>query len=311
MEARWIRWVLGIVVSGSVVHADSVVRVGTYNVENYLLAATETRSAKSEAAKAKVAESLKALAADVVGLQEVGGRAAVEDLRTRVARLGWSYPYSEHLPGPDTNIQVALLSRFPVARVVGHTNDAFLLAGRRFRVSRGFLEADIAVGGGVRVTVFVAHLKSRRTSTKADEADLRREEARLLRARVDGRLRADPGACVVVLGDLNDTRDSEPVRLLLGRGRDALVDTRPGERNGDTGFRPFARAVPRTVAWTHHYGAEDTYSRVDYVLLNRVAAAVWVPGESAVLAMPDWGVASDHRPVSVVLRMAGGGVAGP
>ncbi|MBL9129094.1 MAG: endonuclease/exonuclease/phosphatase family protein, partial [Verrucomicrobiales bacterium] len=201
--------------------------LATYNLENYVLAPTATRQAKTEASKARVAAVLAGLNADLVALQEVGGAEALEDLRGRLAAAGRAYEHREWVRGFDTNIQVALLSRFPIVERRPHTRDAYLLAGKRFFVSRGILEAEVAVNPTYRLTVFVAHLKSRRTSSEADEREMRREEARILREKIDERLKAEPRANVVVMGDLNDTKDSRPVRLLIGRGKNPLFDTRP------------------------------------------------------------------------------------
>jgi endonuclease/exonuclease/phosphatase family metal-dependent hydrolase len=44
-------------------------------------------------------------------------------------------------------------------------------------------------------------------------------------------------------------------------------------------------------------GKEDTYSRLDYILISKGMAKEWVKEESYVLAIPNWGVASDHRPI--------------
>ena len=278
------------------------VRLATYNVENYVLTATESRPAKSEGSKAKVAEVIRGLEADVLALQEVGGAEALEDLRGRARQLGLDYPHFERVTGADTNIQVALLSRFPIVARRPHVRDAFLLSGRRHRVSRGFIEVDVQVAPRYTLTVFVAHLKSRRPSAEADEAELRAAEAGVLREKIEARLREDPRANVAVMGDLNDTKDSEAIRAILGRGRGALVDTRPAERSGDTGYTPNPRWQPRTIVWTHYYGVEDTYSRVDYILLHPNAAREWVAKESWIPSIPDWGVASDHRAIVVTLE---------
>jgi endonuclease/exonuclease/phosphatase family metal-dependent hydrolase len=97
---------------------------------------------------------------------------------------------------------------------------------------------------------------------------------------------------------LNDTYNPKSVKTVIGRGRTELVDTRPAERNGDNQPHPNnPRFNPRNVAWTHHYGVEDTYSRIDYILLSPGMAREWVTNESYLLALPNWGLGSDHRPL--------------
>ncbi|MBL9139441.1 MAG: endonuclease/exonuclease/phosphatase family protein [Verrucomicrobiales bacterium] len=302
-RACWFWLVTTCLVVRAVPGADTI-RVATYNVENYILAATESRPAKTEASKDKVAAVLQGLSPDLVGLQEVGGKPALMDIQSRLKARGLALPHAEIVHGFDTNIQVALLSRFPITALRPHVDDTYLLSGRRFRVSRGILEADVQVSPGYRLTVFVVHLKSRRAVPEADEGEMRRQEARILREKVVERLKLQPKANVVVLGDFNDTKDSESVRTLVGRGADQWVDTRPSERNGDTGFSPNPRWQPRTVSWTHYYGVEDSYSRIDYVLLHPNAASEWDATASFLPTVPDWGLASDHRPVVVTLRAA-------
>ncbi|MEK7707547.1 MAG: endonuclease/exonuclease/phosphatase family protein, partial [Verrucomicrobiota bacterium] len=180
-------------------------RVATYNVQNYLDQPTESRRfTKSAAAKAKIRESIRALKPDVIAFEEMGGPSALQELQDSLKAEGLDFPYWEHVAGFDTNIHVAVLSRFPIVTRHPHTNDNFLLSGRRFQVSRGFAEVDIKVNDHYTFTLLAAHLKSRRPVPEADEAELRMEEARLLRAKVDALLAANPDANVVVLGDFND-----------------------------------------------------------------------------------------------------------
>jgi endonuclease/exonuclease/phosphatase family metal-dependent hydrolase len=272
-------------------------RIATYNLEHYLAEPIGSRPAKSPAGRAKIRESLRALNADVVALQEMGTTNELLELRASLKTEGLDYPYWEHVLGFDTNIHVAVLSKFPIVDRKPHTTDSFLLQGRRFRVQRGFAEIELRVNPAYKFTLLTAHLKSRRQSPEADEAELREQEAIALREHIEALLARNPEANVVVLGDFNDTRDSKSTRALIGRGRTALLDTRPAERNGDNTPNSNPRWDPRNITWTHHFGKEDTYSRIDYILLSRGMAREWLTNETYVLALPNWGVASDHRPI--------------
>lgn len=283
---------------GSASWAADSITVATYNVENYLLAATETRSAKPEVSRLRVQESLLAVRADVVALEEMGDTNSLADLVGGLKKKGLDYPHIEFVQGWDTNIHVVVLSRGPFAARRSHTNESFLLQGRRFQVSRGFAEVDIRVGAHYQFTLLAAHLKSRRSVADASESELREQEALILRRLVDERLRENPSANVIVVGDLNDTKDSKSTRTIIGRGgANALVDLRPEERNGDTEPNPVARFEPRHITWTHYYGKEDSYSRIDFMLVSAGMARELRREGTYVFAMPNWGTASDHRPV--------------
>jgi len=268
-------------------------RVATFNLENYHLRPFGNRPAKSPESRRQAVQQILAIQPDVLALQEIGEREALVELQGRLKESGLDLPHLEHVSGWDTNIFVAVLSRFPFSARRPHPRESFLLNGRRLFTSRGIAEVEIEVTARYRFTLLTTHLKSRRQSTVADEADLRAAEARVLREKVDAILAVSPNANIVVCGDFNDTRDSETLRTLVGRGKPALTDTRPFERNGDTrGTDRF-----RTVTWTHFYGKEDTYSRIDYVLLSKGMSREWKSEGSYVLAAPNWGLASDHRPV--------------
>ena len=195
------------------------------------------------------------------------------------------------------------MSKLPIQASRPHTNENFLLDGRRFSVSRGFAEVDVQVATNFTVTLIAAHLKSRRPVPDADEAQLRLEEAKVLRGIVDEHFKANPDAKLIVLGDFNDVKDSESTKAVIGRGKFKLMDTRPAERNGDNAPSPIPRFEPRNVTWTHYYGKEDSYSRVDYILLSPAMARDWLKDETYVLALPNWGVGSDHRPIVAAFKM--------
>jgi endonuclease/exonuclease/phosphatase family metal-dependent hydrolase len=271
--------------------APQVLRVSTFNVENYLDTPSRARRAKSAASEAKVCESILALHPDVIALQEMGSSNALLGLEARLKAGGLNLPYWEQVAAYDTNIHVCILSRFPIVSRREHTNESFLLDGRRVEVKRGFADVEIQVNPRFRFALIAAHLKSLVPSRTANEEEWRYQESLALRRAVDSRLADDPDANLVVLGDFNDVQDSKPLQNIVGRGKTRLFDTRPAERNGATNaeFRP--------ITWTDYYAKEDVYSRIDYILASRAMERIWIKAETYVLASPDWGLASDHRPL--------------
>ena len=77
----------------SAANAGDTFRVATYNVENYLDRPTESRpAAKSAPARAKICESIRALAPDIIALEEMGGTNALLELRLSLKADGLDYP---------------------------------------------------------------------------------------------------------------------------------------------------------------------------------------------------------------------------
>ncbi len=272
-------------------------RVMTYNVENYFLVATSTRPAKSAESRAKVAESIVLGRPDVLALHEIGNRESLTELQVALKNRGLDLPQVDYVTGWDTNISVAILSRFPFVSRNPHLNESFLLNGRRWHMGRGIAEVEVAVSAKYHFTLFTTHLKSKRVLAEASEREVREQEAMVLREVVTARLTRDPNANVLVCGDFNDTRDTPTLKSIMGDREPRLFDSRPAEINGDSALAANRKFDPRRITWTHHFGKEDTYSRIDYLLLARGLKREWCPDGSQIIAVPDWGVGSDHRPV--------------
>jgi endonuclease/exonuclease/phosphatase family metal-dependent hydrolase len=277
-------------------------RIGDYNVENYLLHASGTRHIKSGEARAKVQEGILAMRPDVIALEEIGGMEALAELQSSLKEKGLDLSHSELVHGYDTNIQVAVLSRFPLVASRSHTNDAYLLNGKKFNVSRGFAEVDVQVSSNFVFTLVAAHLKSKRAVPYGDESELRLEEAKILRQHIN-RLLALPNQRFIVLGDLNDDKNSAPIKEIMGgRGRNHLIDTRPAEPGDleDKAVSPSMRS--REICWTHYFVDQDLYSRIDYILLSPEMAHHWVTNQTQIVKIPGWGIGSDHRPLLTVFN---------
>ena len=278
--------------------ASQTFTVATYNVENYLDQPTESRPhVKSAEAKAEVRKVIHALNPDVIALEEMGTTNALLELRDSLKAEGLDFPYWDHVSGWDTNIHVAVLSKFPIVASHPHTNDEFLLDNKRFRVSRGFGELEIQPATNFTFTLIVAHLKSRLPDSGTDPDEQRLEEAKVLRGIVNEHFKANPNAKLIVLGDFNDDRNSDSVREIIGRGKFKLTDTRPAERNGDEAHPMPPYNEPRNVSWTYFYGKSDTYERIDYILISPAMKEHWLEKGTYIPVIPNWGIASDHRPI--------------
>jgi endonuclease/exonuclease/phosphatase family metal-dependent hydrolase len=120
--------------------------------------------------------------------------------------------------------------------------------------------------------MFTCHLKSKRTIAEADEAEMRLKEAQILRELINARFAENPNANILLSGDFNDTKDTPSTRAILGRAnaKIGLVDTRPAEKNGDNLPPERQGYAPRNISWTHFFGRDDTYSRIDYILLSKL-----------------------------------------
>lgn len=273
-------------------------RVATFNVENYLDTPTESRHfIKTTEAKAKIRESIEAINPDVLALQEIGTTNALMELRASLKNEGRNFPFWEFIEGADTNIHVAILSKLPMVARHPHTNDEFLLDGKRFRVSRGFAEVEIQADTNFNFTLIAAHLKSQLNDTINDAGEQRLEEAKILRRIIDEHFITNADAKLIVLGDFNDLRDSDSIKTIIGSGKFRLTDTRPAERNGDDAPSEPPYFQPPRVAWTYYFGKNDVYSRIDYIFLSPAMASDWLTDETFASTIPNWGVGSDHRPI--------------
>ncbi|GIE99368.1 endonuclease/exonuclease/phosphatase family protein [Paractinoplanes rishiriensis] len=207
-----------------------------------------------ELALMNTARVLQDVDADVVGVIEAESRLALK----RFADAGLThdhkprYPYVMVVDGNDERgIDVGLLAGagYPLLAQVSHVDDA----DHRGRVfSRDCAEYHVGTPSGHRVAILVNHFKSKGYGGKvASDAIRRRQAARV--AEIYRGLLAGGVERVAVVGDLNDTPDSEPLAPLL-TGTDLRdISTHPAfDDNGRPGT----------------YGYCTARNKLDYVLLS-------------------------------------------
>ena len=256
-----------------------------FNVHDYETEAAPKRPAKPEASIAALVAILGQIKPDLLGVCEMGSPTALKDLQTRLDAAGIHLPHSEWVKGPDPDRHLALLSKFPFSAKTDASSREYMIGPRPFAVRRGFLDVTVQVNADYRLRLIGAHLKSK-LPVPEDEAVVRRHEAAKLREHVDSILEENPETNLLVYGDLNDTRESAPIRELVRfRGRNALFELPAADQLGDR--------------WTHYWKTADTYARIDY-LLTSFALLPEIPEKRGwILRTDNWLEASDHRPVSV------------
>jgi endonuclease/exonuclease/phosphatase family metal-dependent hydrolase len=284
-------------VFGSVVLASAGLTLATYNVENYLVADRMVdgvyRDAypKPENEKNALRQVIKSMAPDILALQEMGTQPFLDELLRDLKNDGVDYPYVTLLDGPDPDRHVAVLSKIPFKEINPHTKVPVLVMGKKDNVKRGLLEVSFATTEG-ELTLFVIHLKSRRTEQKEDVEGVKRrqEEAEAVRDLILKRFPDPAKGRFILCGDWNDTRNSKPVKSLQKRGETVLGEIlRASDSRGEV--------------WTHSYYKEDSYSRIDYFFVSPLVKPVVRNGRAQIYDGPGVSDASDHRPVVLTLNL--------
>ncbi|GLY96587.1 endonuclease/exonuclease/phosphatase family protein [Actinoplanes sp. NBRC 103695] len=207
-----------------------------------------------ELALTNTARVLDDVGGDIVGVIEAESRIALKRFADAgvIAEGRPRYPHVMVVDGNDERgIDVGVLSGpgYPLIRQVSHVDDTDA-RGRIF--SRDCAEFVFRTPRGVPVAILVNHFKSKGYGGKlASDATRRRQAVRV--ADIYRELVADGLTHVAVVGDLNDTPDSEPLAPLL-TGTDLRdISTHPGF---DDDGRPGT------------YGYCTARNKLDYVLLS-------------------------------------------
>jgi endonuclease/exonuclease/phosphatase family metal-dependent hydrolase len=162
--------------------------------------------------------------------------------------LKHGYPYAMLIDGNDRRqIDVAILSKYPIENVKTHQFDKDSNGNLIF--SRDCLEADIKVGDdGKALTLFVNHFKSQ----YRDNPEKRRKQAERVAEIIQERFGNDLNGDFVVLGDFNQSPESETLQPLLNIERlENIVQTRIDDS---------------AEKWTEEF--EGKPSQLDYLLLS-------------------------------------------
>lgn len=219
---------------------------------------------------------------DILAVQELGNPSVREEFHEALARAGLEYPHVEYLQRGQSELNLAVFSRFPITDRRPHVDDRYTLGQAEIMVLRGFLDIEIEVRPDYRFRLLVAHLKAK-VFHALGQTEMRRNEARLLNKHIRNYLKEQPDINLLVVGDMNDSWSSAALRELMGSEQQYVRDARPADEVGDV--------------WTHFSPGDDGYNRIDYMMMS---AGMWpemVHDRTRVVRHPLGGLASDHRPL--------------
>ena len=256
------------------------VKVVSWNVENffdvwddpYRRDEITTPRFTTASRRARLAQVLRILDADVVCLQEVENRfllqAWVEEF---LPDAGYEVVLLE---GNDSRgIDVALLSRIPVGEVSTFRHLRFQdAAGHEQRFRRDLLR--VSLYEPFMGDIYVVHLKSQHGGEQADL--VRESEARAIAEVISEVRNRRPGIRAIVAGDFNEIPEEKTMQVLFDSG---LIDACDG-----------------TESVT--YNREPYLSRIDYLLLSPALAEALIEA-SVITALPGIKLEeiADHFPV--------------
>ena len=243
-----------------------VLRLGSWNVQNYLLQNRWEESRyrfqypKPEGDKAALRNQLLRARPDILFLQEIGSEAMLAEFREDLAVAGLDYSFAHFSALPDSRNGLAFLSMIAPEEVL-HL-DPREEPGRSTSLTRRGIQEVVLVLLEARIRIFHVHLKSRYTSDAADPDSrfFRTAELETLKRMLDQRLAiSGMNETLLLVGDFNTPFES-PLMNPLREDWDSLPIT---DRQGQQ--------------WTYHYEKEGKFELLDGFWTNPVSVSAFLP----------------------------------
>lgn len=197
------------------------------------------------------AKVIKEVDADIICINEVENRPVLDNFNSD--RLSKLYPFNILIDGKTDprGIDVGIYSKFPIGRV--RTNIFSKDDEDKAIFSRDCLEVEVLTPGG-SVFLLANHLKSKFRGGDEKRKAQAEEIKRILQERYDLATQF-----VVVLGDLNDTPDSDPLSPLFEMTElsDVLAE---------------AAGPPAGERWSYRF--ENDFNQIDHILVSEPLRAV-------------------------------------
>ena len=270
--------------------ALSPVRFMMYNVQNYFLEEDKPRSRHARRIKTvqereNTADVIASAKPQIVGLIEMGGPAALNDLAERLAARGLRYPHRKVLTRWGEDRALAILSMHPI--VEDHSKaDCDLVGQTNRRMLRGILDVTVKLKDKRQYRILGVHLKARVGDNPVAAQALRAREARTLAAHVQQVLRTRPSLPLLVFGDWNDG-PADPALAVMTQGS-----------SRDTTLQRLKPEDARGESWTIYYKEGNEYSTFDQIYVNKaLKKRMGNKAEMGIVSEEARKHSSDHRAV--------------
>lgn len=282
--------------------ASAQLRIATYNVYNFFdrYDFPYTRDSQVQFGTAPkpanelwhLARVIRAIDADIIGLQEVENRNFLQEFNEAYLDT-MGYNYIVLIEGNNSwnrgrGIDVAFLSRVPILSATTYQYRRFPMGDTHVSFSRDFLHIVCDIGGDQPLHLFNLHAPSKIGGEWAENR--RQAEASGAAEILTELFSGNTDAWVVVLGDFNDEPDTPSLNIFTS------IDAIPLRRVP-------ARAHDGTQ-YTWYGMGESRFppTNLDHILVSRSVARHLQTPVATIHLSRSAEEASDHRPVYITLQ---------
>jgi len=197
------------------------VRIVNWNVRNFFNNKVDSPDIQGETVLSttdysqklgQVTAVLSKLDPDIAVLEEIENENVTDAIATKLG----GYPDRATTQGNDPRgIDIAILSRFPIDKIVSHKDEFFSPSTdptRTFIYARDVMEVHLTINGR-HVVLLGVHFKAKGDATSQLKRLAEAQHTRKLALQMGY---DDSSAAVIVLGDFNSTPDAAPMKALVG-----------------------------------------------------------------------------------------------
>ena len=211
----------------------------------------------------------------------------VKDLKTfaEIKKFLPDAKFAKMIEAEDKERHIAIISKIQPQETKELTDLKYSIKDLELPVKRGFLYC-LFKSGEYSFHLIAADLKNRDKVEGANQTDMRRYEARLLRYYVSEIIKENTESNIMIAADLNDTCGMAPVKEVYNRRFNIikkLYDIRPLDS--------------LNTSWTHWNSGSDDYERIDYLIATSSLLPEISREKTRICENNSWDNISSHRPI--------------